>query len=96
MATQIKTADSVALRGSFSGGYNQMPTGKEIDELWAELGITVPTQTVAHSSFTAVHLSPTGKKILIWTIGNSADNEYLVLVPLDHVKNLIMKLKASA
>jgi len=96
MATYIKTADSVGFRSAYAGNaVPPMPTGKMVDELWAELGETVPTQTVANSSFKGVSLH-NGEMYFSWAIGNSSANEYLVVVPRKHLKNLTIKLKASA
>lgn len=96
MSTYIKTSDSVGFRSSFAGNaVPPMPTGKEVDELWCELGETVPTQTVAKSSYlgSSIH---NGEVYYSWSIGDSAINDYLICVPKKHVKNLTLKLKATA
>lgn len=95
MATYIKTADNPAIRHSVMGSAgNIMPVGKEVDELWCELGETVPTQTVTYSTGNVYHAN--GEPVYVFAIGNSAANEYLVAVPHRHLKNLTIKTKASA
>jgi hypothetical protein len=95
MATYIKTDDAPGLRQAYLGSaYPKMPTGKKIDELWAELGFTVPTQTTAQSTFLGTNIGPGGTEFFIWNIGNGAPNEYLVCVPKGAIKNLTIKTEA--
>ena len=91
MATYMKFADIPGFRASFLGnGQPQMPTGKTISEVWVELGETVPTQATAHSTFRNVTVA-NGKPVYVFSIGNSAANEYLVCVPAHQIKNMTIK-----
>lgn len=94
MATYIKTSDVPALRHAFMGSAgNLMPTGKQVDELWAEIGETVPTQTTTYSTAYVYHAN--GEVVYVFNLGNSAANEYLVAVPHRHLKSLTIKTKAA-
>lgn len=94
MATCVKTKDNPAIRHSFMGtAGNILPTGKDIDEIWCELGETVPTQTVTYSTGYVYHAN--GEPIYVFNIGNSAANEYLIAVPRRHLKSLTIKTKAA-
>lgn len=94
MATYIKTADNPGLRQSFMGNAaNILPTGKAVDEIWAELGETVPTQTVTYS--TASVYTANGEVLYVFNIGNSAANEYLVAVPRKNLIAMTIKTKTA-
>lgn len=94
MATYIKTADNAALRHSVMGSAgNIMPTGKVVDELWAEIGETVPAQSTTFSTAYVYHAN--GEPVYVFNCGNSAANEYLIAVPHRHLKSLTIKTKAA-
>lgn len=92
MATYIITDDQPGLRQSYLGSANpKLPTGKVVDNLYTELGVTIPTQTAAYSSFAGQSIGPGGTEFFIFNIGNSALNEYLICVPRHQIRNLTIK-----
>lgn len=91
MATYLVTSDSPSLRQAMLGSqWNALPTGKKIDELRSEVGETVPTQAKAYSTCSVV--SNGAEPVLLFNVGNSAANEYLIAVPRSKLKLLSMKL----
>lgn len=91
MATYLVTTDSPSLRQAMLGSqWNALPTGKVIDELRSEVGETVPTQAKAFSSCSVV--SNGAEPVLLFNVGQSAANEYLIAVPRSKLKLLTMKL----